>query len=114
MNHLSRDEHRRQLRQSWQTIIGEWRQSNLSQVEYCRRHNLNYHQFIYWKKRLVYSTPATVTFVPVAIRSADPVEQHIANCALKVLIGDRFKIEIAHGFDADMLGQVVVALERLS
>jgi hypothetical protein len=52
--------------------------------------------------------------VPVAIRSADPVEQRIATGSLKVLIGDRFKIEIAHGFDADLLGQVVVALERLS
>jgi hypothetical protein len=98
MNQLSRDEHRRQLRQSWQTIIGEWRQSNLSQVEYCRRHNLNYNQFIYWKKRLIYSTPATVKFVPVAIRSADPVEQRIANGALKVLIGDRFKNSVFRGF----------------
>jgi hypothetical protein len=34
-----------------------------------------------------YSTPTTVTFVPVAIRSAEPMEQDIANGALKVLIG---------------------------
>lgn len=36
----------------WQSHIEDWSASDLSQSEYCRRHNLNYNRFQKWKHRL--------------------------------------------------------------
>lgn len=36
----------------WIGIIDSWKTSNLSQAEYCRRGNISYYKFIYWKRKL--------------------------------------------------------------
>ena len=35
----------------WSAHIEAWRQSGVSQAEYCRRNGINNHQFGYWKKK---------------------------------------------------------------
>jgi hypothetical protein len=39
-------------------VIEEWRQSGLTQKEYCRQHNLVYHQFHYWYRKYREQQPA--------------------------------------------------------
>lgn len=36
----------------WREQIAEWNQSGLSGAEYCRRHQLIYHRFVYWRQKL--------------------------------------------------------------
>ena len=36
-----------QKRQFWKTHIASWQAGQLSQTEYCRRHELKFHQFVY-------------------------------------------------------------------
>jgi hypothetical protein len=50
----------------WEYHLERWRQSGLSQTEYCRRHNLNYKRFHSWKTRLKsYPTGRSVKLVEV-------------------------------------------------
>ena len=35
----------------WSAHIEAWRQSGVSQAEYCRKNGINNHQFGYWKKK---------------------------------------------------------------
>lgn len=35
----------------WQPHATAWQNSGLSKARYCREHDLNYHQFIYWFPR---------------------------------------------------------------
>jgi hypothetical protein len=114
MEKISRTEQRRRLRESWQQRIEEWRHSGLSQGEYCRRNQIKWHQFIYWKKRLIEKAVAAVTFVPVPIRRLKPPEPKASGSVLKLIVGDRFKVEITPGFDARLLGQVLLTLENLA
>ena len=59
---------RRLQRQDWRQILGLWRESGLSMQAFCRRHELSYHAFRYWKKRLSEkSGSAGDIFLPVVI-----------------------------------------------
>ncbi len=57
----------------WQSIIEDWRQSGLSQTEYCRQHHIKAQQFYSWKsrlkKKLAPSEPekGKGTFLPVVV-----------------------------------------------
>lgn len=35
----------------WRQQIDAWEQSPLSQADFCRRHDLVYHRFVYWKQK---------------------------------------------------------------
>lgn len=37
--------------QIWTNHITHQKESGLSRVEYCRKHQLNYHQFGYWERK---------------------------------------------------------------
>ena len=36
----------------WQHWISRWQQSSQSQAAFCDTHNLVYHQFTYWRRRV--------------------------------------------------------------
>ncbi len=62
----------------WSQQIQMWQQSGLSQVVFCRQHNLVLHQFTYWHcKSKPLSTPvkrnATFdAFIPVTVTATTP------------------------------------------
>ena len=41
---------RKQL-QLWQERIYDWQQTGLSQIEWCKQHQLTVHQLSYWKRK---------------------------------------------------------------
>jgi hypothetical protein len=47
----SRQEENGEKRRYWKEHLDAWRASGLSQVEYCRQHDLSRFQFQYWKRR---------------------------------------------------------------
>ena len=55
----------------WSQQIQNWQKTNQSQSDYCRNHDLNYHRFTYWRRKLSGHVSRTQTtlqrsaFVPV-------------------------------------------------
>ena len=37
----------------WASLIQGWQKTQQSQSAYCRDHDLNYHRFTYWRRKLV-------------------------------------------------------------
>ena len=103
---LSRKETARSNR-TWQAHMKAWRHSGLTGKEYCRQYQLSYYAFIYWKKKLCSLPSTAVELVPV------PARVHHANSgnAIKVEVGDRFKVEIPDDFVPDTLSRVIATLE---
>lgn len=72
---------RNQLKQQWQQRLQSWRESGLSQKQWCEQNNVRQPQFWYWKKKL---EEASVTqernqtvssFVPVALTPASTIQE---------------------------------------
>ena len=57
-----------QKRRDWKAHITNWQSSRLSQTEYCRRHELKFHQFAYWRRKFTSKpcVPLALVQVPVA------------------------------------------------
>ncbi len=57
-----------QKRRDWNAHITSWQASRLSQTEYCRRHELKFHQFVYWRRKFAPKpcTPLSLVQIPVA------------------------------------------------
>jgi hypothetical protein len=54
----------------WQQHLFDWQGSGLSGAAFCLRQNLSYHQFTYWRRKLVEgSASKTVGFARVAMMS---------------------------------------------
>ena len=54
------------LTQSWQERIDNWSQSRLSKSAYCKSHDINYHQMIYWSNKLSPADSNSSGFVAVS------------------------------------------------
>lgn len=108
----TREERNREKREFWTTQIALWEKSGLSQIEYCKRNNLSRHCFTYWKcKRKKKQEP--ITFVPVLRK---PTAYQIPTnriAPIRVMLGDRYRIEIEDGFSADTLAHLMHILERV-
>jgi hypothetical protein len=50
---ISRAEQLVTKRTYWKQHIDSWQETDLTQAEYCRQHNLKHHQLAYWKKRFL-------------------------------------------------------------
>ena len=101
-------------RQYWKTRITNWQASRMSQSEYCRRHELTFHQFVYWRRKLApkVANPIPLIQVPTAtvaraagLGSMPP--------ALRVALAPDLCIEVSPGFDPSTLQQVVTALRGI-
>ena len=60
----------------WGQHIQSWGQTDTSQSSYCRTHELNYHRFTYWRRKLIAPRSSTrqsvqrSNFVPVNTASS--------------------------------------------
>ena len=113
MHELSRAEQLEQKRIYWKQHIDSWQQTGLTQVEYCRQHNLKHHQLVYWKKRFL-KTETNVSFVPLKLEDLLEMPARQDQTSLTLVINNQFKIEIRAGFDSQLLRQLIFALRGLS
>jgi len=37
----------------WQNHFSQWEKTNTSQASYCTKHDLNYHRFGYWRRKIL-------------------------------------------------------------
>jgi len=110
---ISRAEQLEQKRTYWKQQIDHWQQTGLTQVEYCRRHNLKHHQLVYWKKRFLKSE-SDVSFVPIKLDDPLDIPVQPDNASLSLVVDNHFKIEINAGFDARLLRQLIFVLQGLA
>ena len=113
MDQLTRAEQLEQKRIYWKHHIDSWQETGLTQSEYCRRHNLKHHQLVYWKKRFL-KTETDVSFVPLKLEDLLDKPNLAEPNALNLVVDNNFKIEIRHGFDAQLLRQLIFALRGLA
>jgi len=109
MEQLSQAEQLEQKRSYWKQQIEQWQQTGLTQAEYCRRNNLKHHQLVYWKKRYL-KTQTEVSFAAVQLEDLLDIP---TQAALTLVIDDHFKVQIAAGFDPQLLRQLIAALRGL-
>ena len=113
MHELSRAEQLEQKRSYWKQHIESWQETGLTQVEYCRQHNLKHHQLVYWKKRFL-KTETDVSFVSLKLDDLLDIPTQPDRTSLSIVINNHFKIEIRAGFDAPLLRQLIFALRGLA
>ena len=62
--------------EQWQDIINQWQASGLTAAAFCQQHNVVYHNFLYWRKKLTRS--ASNKLVPVvsepSLSTVDTIE----------------------------------------
>jgi len=96
-------------RRQFKEHMRRWRNSGLTQAEYCRRNELKWSTFHYWRKRLQDSaTAVTLVRVPVSKNlGRQPCQE------LTLVLGDRYKVEIGDNFNAATLARLVDTLRQL-
>ncbi len=68
---MNTDKQAESLATYWSQQVQSWKKTNQSQSDYCRTHDLNYHRFTYWRRKLsgqAHRSQAAVqrsAFVPV-------------------------------------------------
>ena len=91
----------------WKRRCEEFRKSGLTRRTFCARRRLKISTLDYWfaKIRAVESDQGLVELKPQAIS--------IVKSCLEVVVGEKYRIEIRHGFDRQLLGELIKALESL-
>ena len=112
MHELSRAEQLEQKRSYWKQHVESWQKTGITQVEYCRQHNLKHDQLVYWKKRFL-NTDTDVSFVPLKLADLLGIPAQPDRTSLSLVVNNYFKIETRAGFDAQLLRQLIFALRGL-
>jgi hypothetical protein len=92
-------------RENWARHIQGWRASGLLAKDYARRERLNVSTLRWWSSRLRHEGTTLPAFVELAVNQPAPSD------FIEVAIGERVRVHIRRGFDAELLRQVVAALE---
>lgn len=97
--------------------ISAWRQSGLSQNEYCRQHKLCPSTFSGWLTRQKKNSawPVTLVSVPEKIYRLPqgPSREEVELAGLSLVVGRRCRIEIGRQFDAGAFARLVNVLEDM-
>jgi hypothetical protein len=112
MKDKSRAEELAEKRKFWKGQVQNWQESSISQVEYCRKHNLIPHQFTYWKNRIIKPAETPVSLVQVNMKAnfnANPMR----TSPLRLVFSDPYHVEIDRGFDPVTLRQLLYTLKQL-
>ena len=101
-------------RRYWSRHISSWQASRLSQTEYCRRHDLKLHRFVYWRGKFATKPTVAISLVQVpaaAIAGATGASPYPAT--LRVAMAPDLVIEVGPGFDPPTLQRLVNALREI-
>lgn len=101
--------------QFYQRHLANWKDTGLSQAEYCRQNGLIRHRFGYWKRKL-FKEAGQVEFavLPVSLpEQSTPFIQDNISSRLRLMVGSRFSLEIPDQFCQDTLTKVLQILQVL-
>jgi len=95
----------------WSDRIAAWKASKLSQLAFCEQNNFSYSAFGYWRTRLkkLEEPPHQandIHFLPVNLNKDK-------KSGLTLNINHQHSICLSPGFDADLLSQIIQAVQRV-
>lgn len=96
----------------WQKHVASWRESNLSQVEYCRLNDLPIKNFGYRKRKERNAVSSQPRFFPLVAASSGPIAARASVLQLNIQ-EKRFSIEIGEDFSPVTLRRLIATLEQL-
>jgi hypothetical protein len=100
--------------QYWEKQIELWEASKLTQAEFCRRNGFKSSKFLYWKTKLRKSQKSNISFVQIPVGATNDLERYESNVSpIRIVIRDRFQVEIGPAFDPGTLQRLIYTLERL-
>ena len=109
MTEKSRQEENVEKRRYWKEHLDAWQASGLTQVAYCRQHDLSRFRFQYWKKRFQEcdSLPALIEVPFSSVMAGRPHQ------SLRLVVGDQYQIAVERDFDPMALRQLIGVLDGL-
>ena len=108
MEEGTRQEEIKNKREYWRTHSEAWQESGQTQGEYCKQHGLNLKTFAYWRRRQKKDNPS-VRLVQLSAEALHQAERS----ALRIVVDNRYAIEVSDGFNPTTLGRVVEVLRGL-
>ena len=103
----SRKAENEEKRRWWKQHIDAWSASGQTQTGYCRKHDLSYYRFQYWKKRL--HQVAKPAFIELCL---DPAKSQTSPAPLRLMVGG-CQVAVERDFDPVALQQLIGVLSRL-
>lgn len=83
----------------WQRHVEAWRESGLSQADYCRQQGLNHKTFSVWTRRVQVGLPldkdAPLDLLPVQLEPSPPVASTQASMMLRLAHGAQLELSTA-------------------
>lgn len=99
-----------QKRRFWKQHVTDWQENNIRQAEYCRKHHLKVHRFIYWKKK--FQSLPSQSLIELKLPPVSCPELFSTGSSLRVTV-NRFQVAVERDFDPIAFRQLVYSLERL-
>lgn len=97
-----------QIRIFWEHHLEQWQQSGLSQLAYCREHQLKPHRFYYWRRRIL-KPQSDVSFLPVTL----PVDTLHQPRLLRILLPNGCAVELEGRAEPEQLERLVTVVAAL-
>jgi hypothetical protein len=91
----------------WRRWIGEWQASGLSARTFCERRGLTVASFYAWRRVFQWRDAEKAAFVPVQLVADAVLTQ---SSAVEVVLSDGRTVQVAPGFDAATLRQLLAVL----
>jgi hypothetical protein len=98
----------------WQEQMNAWKASGLKQMQYCREHQISKNAFVYWKLKLLGKDVSPAILVPVNAHQLRHMNRGDGTAQIRLVVGERYHIEVCPGFDAQTLQEILAVLERLA
>jgi hypothetical protein len=98
----------------WWRHVNAWRESGLSQADYCRQQGLNRKTFSVWTRRvqgdLSLHKDAPLELLPVQLESSSPVASPQANVMLQLAHGGGAQLELSTAVSPRWLAELLRCL----
>jgi hypothetical protein len=99
----------------WSAHVEAWRQSGVSQAEYCRENGLSHHQFGYWKKKHTgkeqFAQGSAFVTIPVQHHTPSTSDQSDSGVTVEV---SGITIQLATRFSAAAFRRAVTVLQEVA
>jgi hypothetical protein len=105
-------------RGGWSAAIAEWRASDLSAEEFCRRRGLVRSTFQWWRWRLgreaaEQAAASPPELVPVRVIRSVPAAEEESVAVLELVLSSGTLVRVPEGFDARTVAGVLWALNEV-
>ena len=100
-------------RRLWEDHLAQWSTSGLSQAEYCRSNKIGLKKSFQYCKRRSKRNGAPLALIEVPLSKPLVIPALSVSPQLCLVVDQRYRVEIAKGFDPEDLERVVRVLGRI-